>query len=350
METGSSIAGTTTNEQGIDSGSTDLGRRNFLIGAGAVGGTIAAGGGYQAIGTYLDRSKYPPPGELIDVGTHRLHLNFIGNEQAGPTVVFEAGAGDFSLGWHGFQEQVAEFAPVVSSDRTGLGWSERGAHPPSAGRAADELYTALQTADIPGPYVLVGHSYGGGVIRLFAHRHPEVVAGLVFVDSSDEIVANPSDALLTVFRAIGLTTHIGVLRLAASLGALPILPDHIDDYPLEVRDAYVRIVTGPNHFSGLNAEYGNIKTVTADELRAATDLGDLPVTVIHRNGQMPEGTTANDIAFEEEWQEAQLRLADLSTNSERIVADTHEHFIHPVQPELVLDAIETRVVEARQNE
>lgn len=341
------MASTTSNNQEIDAKLTDPSRRKFLIGAGLVGGTMASGVGYQAIGTNLDRGRYPPPGDLVDTGTHRLHLNLMGQEQPGPTVVLEAGAGDFSLGWYGFQEQVAKFAPVISSDRAGLGWSKRGPNLPSAGRAADELYTALQTAGIPSPYVLVGHSYGGGVIRIFAHRYPEAVAGVIFVDSSDEIVANPPDAALALYRILGLTTHFGVLRLAATLDALPILPAHIDEYPSEVRNVYVRIITSPKHFSALNDEYGNIKTTTAKELQAANDLGDLPLVVIHRNGHSPEGSPESDIAFEEAWQEAQLRLAELSTNSERIVADTHEHFIHAVHPELVLDEIKSMVDTAR---
>lgn len=160
----------------------------------------------------------------------------------------------------------------------------------------------------------------------------------------------PSDALLAAYRAIGVTTHFGLLRLAAALGALPILPAHIDEYPDEVRNAHVRIVTAPKHFKSLISEYRNIKTTTAQELRAATDLGDVPLRVIHRNGQLPEGASANDLAFEEAWLEAQLRLANLSTNSKRIVANTHEHFIHPVQPGIVLDAIESVAITEGRNQ
>lgn len=344
------MASKVADEQDIEGEKPSLGRRKFLIGSGALGGAMVSGMGYQGIGTTQDKRRYPPPGDMVDVGTHRIHLNFMGTEHRGPTVILEAGAGDFSLTWYGFQEQIAEFAPVVSSDRAGLGWSETNSEPQSAGRAADELYTALQTANISGPYILVGHSYGGGVIRLFAHRHPEEVAGLVFVDSSEEIVSVPPDALLAAYRAIGVTTHFGVLRLAAALGALPMLPAHIDEYPDKVRNAYVRIITAPKHFKSLIGEYRKMKTATAQELRAATDLGDVPLIVIHRNGQLPEGASANDLAFEEAWLEAQLRLADLSTNSKRIVANTHEHFIHPVQPEVVLDAIESMAIIEERNQ
>lgn len=91
------MSSTASTEPDRDTVPSKLSRRRFLLGSGAIGGTIASGAGYQALGTNQDRSRYPPPGELVDIGTHRIHLNFIGHEHHGPTVVLEAGAGDFSL-------------------------------------------------------------------------------------------------------------------------------------------------------------------------------------------------------------------------------------------------------------
>lgn len=324
----------TTTEREPDSRKSTLSRRKFLIGSGTVGGALVSGAGYQGIGTAQDRRRYPPPGELVTVGTHRLHLTRLGSERRGPTVVLEAGAGDFSLGWHGFQERVAEFAPVVSTDRAGLGWSDSTSEPRSAGRAADELYTALQTANVSEPYVLVGHSYGGPVVRLFAHRYPEAVAGLVFVDTPDESILEellPGQA--RIYRVLNVASHVGVLRLAGALGVVPpatLAGPHIDEYPDDVRKAYERIVTAPKHLKAAYTE-SSMAAETVEELREATDLGGTPLTIIHANHDMHG------------WQAVQRRHTELSTNSERLVADTQEHFVHHAQPEPVLDAIASMV-------
>ena len=121
-----------------------------------------------------------PPGQLIDVGTHRLHLHCVG--QGLPTVVFDAALGGSSLSWTLVHPAVARFTRACTYDRAGFGWSDAGPLPRTAGRIADELHQLLRRGEVPGPYVLVGHSYGGLVMRLMAARHKEDVAGLVLIE------------------------------------------------------------------------------------------------------------------------------------------------------------------------
>ncbi|HXH24003.1 MAG TPA: alpha/beta fold hydrolase, partial [Vicinamibacterales bacterium] len=108
----------------------------------------------------------PPPGELISIGTHRLHLNRQGSGR--PVVVFDAALGASSLSWTLVQPEVARLTRTCAYDRAGFGWSEAGPLPRTAGRIADELHALLHAAGEPPPYVLVGHSYGGLVTRIFA--------------------------------------------------------------------------------------------------------------------------------------------------------------------------------------
>jgi pimeloyl-ACP methyl ester carboxylesterase len=126
---------------------------------------------YQALGTRADRRNFPPPGNLVDVGGHRLHIQCVGAGR--PTVVLETGVLAMSALWGGVQPQVAVRTRVCSYDRAGLGWSEPGPVPRDAVRIASELRALLRNASEPPPYVLVGHSFGGLLVRVYTDRYPE---------------------------------------------------------------------------------------------------------------------------------------------------------------------------------
>jgi pimeloyl-ACP methyl ester carboxylesterase len=135
---------------------------------------------YQAAGERSDARRFPPLGELVESGGVRLHLHRQG--KGSPAVLFEAGIAGSLLGWALVQPQVAEFATTLSYDRAGLGWSDECATPRTVDCMLAELTSALKQAKIPGPYILVGHSFGGLLIRAFAHARPQDVAGMLFVD------------------------------------------------------------------------------------------------------------------------------------------------------------------------
>src|ERR1043166_8423359 len=111
----------------------------------------------------------PPPavpaplGRLVNVDGHMIHIHCTGT--GGPTVVLEAGAGGFSFDWSLVQPDVARFACVCSYDRAGGAWSELGPNPRTIRQKVHEPHTLLKNAGIPGPYVLVGHSGGGYIVR-----------------------------------------------------------------------------------------------------------------------------------------------------------------------------------------
>src|SRR4028119_2508178 len=140
-----------------------------------------AGAIYQAIVTELAERAYPPPGQMIDVGGHRLHINCAG--RGGPTVVLDAGSGGSSAQWVRVQREVSGTTRVCAYDRAGMGWSEMGPDPRDAKQITGELHTLLGKAGIEGPYVLVGHSFGGMYMQTYAARYPDEVAGVGLVDS-----------------------------------------------------------------------------------------------------------------------------------------------------------------------
>ncbi len=141
---------------------------------------IAGGSVYQAIGSSIDARRYPPPGQLIDVRGHRLHVHCTG--EGGPTVLLEAGGYGASLQWAWVQPGVAQFTRTCAYDRAGLGWSDSVPGPRTASVEAEELRSLLTNAHEPGPYVLVASSYGALVARAFAARYADQVAGMVLVD------------------------------------------------------------------------------------------------------------------------------------------------------------------------
>ena len=178
---------------------------------------------YQAAGTRRDRRAHPPPGRMIDLGSHQLHLYETGHE--GPTILLESGLMSTVFSWTELQRELSKSFRVVSYDRAGLGWSELGPMPRTAERIIDELHLALEKAALPPPYILVGHSFGGLTMQLFAARFPKEVAGMVLIDAvvpaewdppSDQDARN-SRVGAKVCRRSAVLARIGVIRLVASL-------------------------------------------------------------------------------------------------------------------------------------
>jgi pimeloyl-ACP methyl ester carboxylesterase len=121
---------------------------------------------------------------LVDIGGYRLHIHVTG--KGDPTVVLIAGAGDFSFDWSLVQPGVARFTRVCSYDRAGSAWSDLGPTPRTMKQEAYELHLLLQKAGLRGPFILVGHSQGGLIARVYADQYPEEVAGMVLADSTHE--------------------------------------------------------------------------------------------------------------------------------------------------------------------
>src|SRR6476619_5964306 len=197
-----------------------------LVGLIAVLGLV--GTVYESAAEAADVRAYPPPGQLVDVGGYRLHINCTGT--GSPTVVIESGWGDMSAAWGWVQPEVAKTTRVCTYDRAGMGWSEASPEPRVAREYAKELHTLLANAHETGPYVLVGHSMGGFTVLVYAHDYPADVSGLVLVDSQDLPASDgaapvpapkPSENSVTTLLA-----RIGLMRLlAAPLGAVENLPE-----------------------------------------------------------------------------------------------------------------------------
>ena len=191
-------------------------------GLGGVVGLASLGALYQAIESRKDLQKYAPPGKRVDIGGYALHINCVG--EGSPTVILDSGLSHNALVWSLVQAAIAEITKVCSYDRAGYGWSDPGPKPRTSQQIAHELYRLLQNADISGPYVLVGHSFGGLNIRLFADMYPDNIVGMILVDAAHEDQRHriPQPPLRTRliqklqwqwFRFNPLWARLGILRL-----------------------------------------------------------------------------------------------------------------------------------------
>ncbi|MEV4097129.1 alpha/beta fold hydrolase [Streptosporangium saharense] len=289
---------------------------------------LASGVGfaYESNAARADARKHPAPGRLIDVGGHRLHLYCTGS--GSPTVVLEAGLAESSASWEVIQRRLSTRSRVCSYDRAGYAWSQEGPSPRTAERLAGELHALLTASGEAGPYVMVAHSFGGNVVRVFADRWRSLTAGLVLIDVTDETA-------LTALRISQplLAVQLGVNQFVARVGLLRLRGDAL--VPPEATPfarANATVVYGSGSMAAARAEAW-VSVDSAAQVAATVRphaWGDLPVTVIRPAGQ-PEEDSAHARS-----------LAALSSRGRLVTATTTEHYVQNAQPDLVLDEI-TRV-------
>jgi pimeloyl-ACP methyl ester carboxylesterase len=274
---------------------------------------FAVGGAYEAIG-HATAPAVTMHGQLVDVGPYRLHLECTGSR--GPTVVLEPGLGGSAASMGLIGPAVARNSRVCVYDRAGRGWSDPAASPPDGVQIATDLHALLGRAHVPGPYVLVGHSFGGLYVRTYAAMYPAQVAGLVLVDSTgahSTPASRPETGSYSVLKhassLIASTSRLGIGRLIAK-SAFPSLPPRYRD------DARTTAATGME-MGGFLDEFGvaNRSESEAGELRT---FGDKPLIVL----------TA-DLGNSPGWMVEQDKTAALSTNSvHRVVpGSTHDSLV-----------------------
>jgi pimeloyl-ACP methyl ester carboxylesterase len=308
-----------------------------------------------------DRPPHPAPGRLIDVGGWRLHLNCVGERKPGePIVLLEAGKGDFSVEWSLVQPGVGRFARVCSYDRAGDGWSDLGPHPRTMRQIAYELHTLMTKADERPPFVLVGQSYGGWLVRVYQQTYPAEVAAIVLVDagandprrylpngklgrSSDLVTGQPIPAVNTATPLrIGDIPPAALAQMTAGLAAARASANDPprDKLPLEARQMRTWALGQLGHVAaGVNpVENEEIAALRAARDKTPYGLGDLPLVVITR-GLADEGG-AEAAALEEEHRKDQASMAAMSRRGRQVIAEDSGHHVQIEQPGLVIRAIE----------
>jgi pimeloyl-ACP methyl ester carboxylesterase len=325
----------------------------------------AAGLLYQWIGALNDRRRFLGLGRLVDLGDgRRIYVSEMGHAiESGPTVVFESGIAATSQNWLSVQTSVAAYTRAVSYDRGGLGWSSPHTSERTPGNIASELRETLQQAGIPGPYVLVGHSFGGLVVRSFAMQYPDEVLGVVLVDPMRPEEWPPVNEAQRAhvergkrFAGYGvLVARFGLARLAitsllcrsgtmsraffrtagnSGQHVMERIVCEVGKMPPEVRPVVAAHWSNPKYYRGLVAHLDALPA-TVTEMHGANPLQGVPVVLL---------TPANAEPLCAE------RLRRISPGARQVIAEQSGHWVHLDEPELVLDTIRAMVEQTRSSE
>ncbi|MFN8414338.1 MAG: alpha/beta hydrolase [Anaerolineales bacterium] len=294
----------------------------------------------------MSKNPHPPIGKLVNIGSHQLHIYCTG--EGSPSVIFEAGGASWSLDWNLVQSEVAKFTTACSYDRAGFGWSDAGSKPRTSEQIVTELHTLLTKAEIKKPYILVGASFGGHTARLFAKKYPEEVAGIILLDARHEAINSKMPPAWKKLETTGkgmyqfmlFASRTGVLNFLGKLMGEKAAPPIVLKLPPEIRTTYLEVGFQPKYFQS-NLDELAASAESDKQLSVTGSLGNIPLTVIRHGipdlfASMPaeQGKQAEIV-----WQELQAELANLSSNSEMIIAEKSGHGIQIDQPSLVVDAI-----------
>lgn len=272
-------------------------------------------------------SKPPAPGQLVDIGGRKLHVQCKGPEK-GPVVLFEAGLSQYTANatYGKAQDLIAGDAKVCIYDRAGLGWSDPASGPRTHEDMADDLHRLTRSLKLGRPFILVGHSIGGLITRLYARKYPKDVAGMILIEASSEqylYAAGSAEARKLIVAQID-------QRLAKASDEQPVVPMPAGT-PGEVQLAFT-----PAILRTVKQEYLAID-LAAEGMRVVGGygyLGKIPLIVIRR-GKTATPPNNSDVS----WRSLQESLLLLSSDSKLIVAENAGHVVPYDQPEIVASAV-----------
>lgn len=316
-------------------------------GLGLLAVLVLAGAAWSSLCNARDRSRFRPPGQLVEVDGLKLHLHCTGQGQ--PTVILDSGFSLPALSWALVQPQLSRRTRVCSYDRVGLGYSDpdpSGA-PQTSARMAERLHALLERAGVRGPLVLVGHSNGGYLVRSYYARFPSEVVGAVLVDAShermDEHFIGPQwepehregqlreRRWLPVWRFLSWSGVLrGGLTFLSRSSKLPL--------PRAVVEEAIFLFSQPAWRPSTVAEGDGIPDSVA-EMRSGRGLGSLPLIVLTAGRFQPRGLPDRGDYWNQLWvKELQPQLARLSTRGRQVVADSG-HLVPFEAPDAVVQAV-----------
>ena len=277
---------------------------------------------------YSDTFSFEPPGQLVDVNGRNMHIICLGNKS--PSIILDSGAGGFSLEWKNIQDSLSQHARVCAYDRAGYGWSDMGPLPRSTKNIAHELHSLLENAEIPGPYIFVGHSFGGFTAQYFARYFDDDIAGVVLIDSSHEeqVYRLPENGKDVVRRSL----HQDRSNMMTKSVLHENFPKQGAAVAQQLMERWSSLITWREEMANYALSSRELRDVYHKPIL------EIPIVVLSRGKRVWPDTPYGD-ALEAAWKELQDELNYMSGNSTHIIAENSGHVIHLDEPELVVDAI-----------
>jgi pimeloyl-ACP methyl ester carboxylesterase len=260
---------------------------------------------WQAWSSSNESRQYPLPGQLYDIAGIHLHLYCTGS--GSPAIILESGLGGPVVLWGRVQPEFAKNYRVCSYDRAGLGWSDSSPKPRTIQNIVDELHSLLSAAKIDEPYVLVGHSFGGYSVRVYAKKYPAKVLGLVLVgaghdDFNTRISAGCkaiTQSNISFGKLAQSLTPLGIIRLAGDLGLLsPVTGDMLKGVSADMQSELLALTLYKSEYWSTYAAETTSLPQSEAEVRSSGDLGNLPLVVVSGNpdvSRVPPGCDASSV-------------------------------------------------------
>ena len=272
---------------------------------------------YQTAASEADQRNFPPPGNLIDVDGYKMHIYCMG--EGGPTIVLDHVGGGSSIDWVLIQPKLAEHTRVCAYDRAGYGWSEYNPAPRTLAQQAHELHTLLANANEKAPYILVGHSYGARVARVYAAKYPQEVVGLALMDPGvlyddpryPEETLSELESESSMIRTARRLAPFGIVRIFQPLTAGPTY-----DLPEEARLASVSFSVSEKYWHSLVDQTDLLSTIFEEEHNVTT-LGNIPFLMLI--SAEPHDTK------HQVYTQANIEMSGLSTNGRYQIVEGATH-------------------------
>jgi pimeloyl-ACP methyl ester carboxylesterase len=299
------------------------------------------------------QTSMPPNGKLVDIGGYRLHIDVRG--KGSPTVIFIAGATAFSIDWALVAPEISKITTAVTYDRPALAWSDPGPMPRTFAQDIYELHELLDKAGVKAPYILVGHSLGGIIARLYEKKYPGDVKGMVLVDATSEDATLFMNGKIRRLRELSqnrqippVKTKVDTMTKVPSMKELeegwkmmgePKIERPFDQLPVKYQQQRIWALRQPKVLLADNGNYWaeDFATMFAD---STYFLGNKPVYVLSSGRDAFAKST--DTVMKAIWVEKleqKERMANLSSNSKHIITTKSGHEIHLEEPVLVINAI-----------
>jgi pimeloyl-ACP methyl ester carboxylesterase len=302
------------------------------------------------------RRRVRPTGRKVDVGGHALHVIAMGEKRPDrPTVILESGMADWSGCWRIVQPEIAHFTRVIAYDRAGFSWSDPGPLPRTPLQLAGELHAILEQTGETGPYLLVGHSMGSALMRLFASIYPDEVVGMVWVDPAHENLQKFLPFWPQAYQVVVILGRLGPflsrLGLVRRLGQVLIFSGYPAARSTEAREQAIMQASDPSMFITTWQETAGWYN-QANWARRLDSFDHLPVIMLQAryNFDPPWYWPRKQWKqFVEGWGAAQVDLSGLCADIVRIPVDGG-HVIQGEQPERVVEAVRDMLEQIQVNE